>query len=361
MLVKAQELAALEETFMGVDASARPAAVRELAGALVGRADGCGREARVYDEVVCWLVRRSDAPVRAAVAERICAAEKGPELTVSELAHDPDPAVAGPVLRRSPLLSEADLIAVARSRGDAHLCAIAERSNVAEPVTDVVVARGSWPVLRAVAGNATARLSPTSLERLAHVASGDGRITVGLLKRKDVPVAMTQALIGRYDAFSRSGRLEQKGEESGLALDAPPRRAASSAPRSVPSGDALRAAEAQAAAMSRHVLLSADDIGWCVDQERWTEVLAVTARLSAQPIETVARAFVRRNAGAMLSLVFLAGARWGVVERVLLGWEACDARELARHEAAYAGLTRQGAERTVRAAGLTAPLVARSG
>ena len=358
MLLQVQDFAALEATFMEVDTTARPAAVRELASALVRRADG-GREGRVYDEVVRWLVRRSDAPVRAAVAERVCAAEQGPELTVCELAHDPDPAVARPVLRRSPLLRDADLLAVARTRGEAHLCAIAERRHVPEPVTDVVVARGSWPVLRAVAGNATARLSPTSLDRLAHAASGDGSITIDLLKRKDVPVALTQVLVGRYDVFNRLGRLEQKGEESGLELDAPPRRAASPAPRTVPSGRDLRAAEAQAAAMSRHMLLSADDIGWYVDQERWTETLAVTARLSAQPIEVAARAFVRRNAGAMLSLLFLAGARWSVVERALLAWEACEACELHRQEAAYAGLTRLAAERTLKAAALLSPRNAR--
>ena len=59
-----------------------------------------------------------------------------------KLANDDDIAVAGPVLKLAPRLAEADLIGVARTKGQAHLQAISARAAWGEAVTDILLRRG---------------------------------------------------------------------------------------------------------------------------------------------------------------------------------------------------------------------------
>ena len=98
-----------------------------------------------------------------------------------------DSEVAAPLLTKSVLVLDEDLISIAHTRSQQHLLAIADRPHLDIPVTDVVVWRGAWPVLRTLSANRTARFSPTGLVRLAAVSQGDGHITVALTKREDVP------------------------------------------------------------------------------------------------------------------------------------------------------------------------------
>lgn len=356
MLLKRRDFAELETTLDRLGGAARAAAVRELADALVASAGTLGpTELRVYDEVIRWLARRSDGLVRAAVAIGIASAPSGPELTVRDLAHDPDPAVATPLLRGSRLVPEADLIAVARNGGEAHLVAIAEREGVGEAVTEVLAACGLRSVLRALAGNATARLSPLGLDLLAGAAQGDGELTVALLKRRDLPVRLTQDLVRRHAESRKGDGPETRRRISGAESQAAPHHTSDAAPpRLLPSSRELRLAEAQAAAVSRHLLLTGDDVAWCLDHGRWIESLAVVARLTGHPTERVAWAFVERHAPAMLAFLFLAGARWEVAERALFAWGASRPARLAHYASAYAALTRPAAERALRAAGLHA-------
>jgi uncharacterized protein (DUF2336 family) len=350
MLLRQNDFVGLETALERLKRKAGPAAVQELADDLVASAGKLGpTELRVYDEVVRWLLRRSDGPARVAVAERVAAAAAGPDLTVRDLALDPEPAVAAPVLRRSPLVRNADLLEVARLRGDAHLQAIAERPDVAEPVADVVAARGSPTVLRTLAANPSASLSPAGLDRLARAARDDGDLAIRLLKRGDVPVRLTQELVQHAASPGVAGPQRRGGRPD------PSRTAGPAAPRSLPSAGDLRRAEAQVAALNRHLFLSGDDVAWCLDHERWIEGLAVVARLAGHPVERAARAFVERRAEAMLALLFLAGARWEVAEQAVLLWGAAGPPRMAHYAAVYAGLTRPDAERALDLAGLGPP------
>ena len=353
MLLKQNDFAGLKSALERLKGQAGSAAVHELADDLMAGAGRLGpTELRVYDEVVRWLLRRSDGPARVAVAERLAAAASGPDLTVRDLALDPEPAVAAPVLRRSPLVGDADLIVAARLGGDGHLRALAERPDVPDPVTAIVAARGSPAVLRALAANPTALLSPTTLDRLARAAREDRELAIGLLKRGDVPVRLTQNLV-QHAAGPRAGGRQQGGEGAApRPVTEGHRMGGSAPPRFLPPAGDLRRAEAQAAAVSRHLLLTGDDVAWCLEHERWIESVAVVARLVGRPTERVARAFVERRAEAMLALLFLAGARWEVAEQAVLLWGAASSARMSRYAAVYAGLTRPDAERALAAAGL---------
>ena len=177
----------LESLLAGVAREAYASAALKLAGQFERPLSTT--EARVYDEALLRLARAEQTEARTRLSQRLAPIEVGPVRTVTDLAYDLDPEVAAPVLRQSVLLQDEDLITIAQTRSQSHLGAIAERREVSEPVTDVVVARGSWPVLRQLAANRTAQLSGQGLARLAVLSRGDGHITVALTKRSDVPAA----------------------------------------------------------------------------------------------------------------------------------------------------------------------------
>jgi uncharacterized protein (DUF2336 family) len=149
----------------------------------------------IYDDVLVRLSEMVEAEARAAAAEKLAPLRRAPERIVRLFAQDEAIIVAGPVLTRSPVLKEGDLIAVAEARGTAHLGAIARRTNLSEQLSEVVVLRGDDEVRRAVAANPGARLGEGALERLVQQAMTDRTLAESLGERADTPDAVIQALV----------------------------------------------------------------------------------------------------------------------------------------------------------------------
>ena len=90
-------------------------------------------------------------------AERLAAVANAPPALVHQLIRADEIVIAGPLLRRSPLIDEPTLIDIARGKGQEHLLAISGRPSLSIGVTDVIIRRGDREVVRSVAGNAGAR------------------------------------------------------------------------------------------------------------------------------------------------------------------------------------------------------------
>jgi uncharacterized protein (DUF2336 family) len=100
-------------------------------------------EARICDGALLILARTERLAVRAQLAGILAAVESGPVRTVTHLAYDLEVEVAGPLLKRSPLIAEEDLVAIARIRPSAHLAALACRTALSPAVSAVLHARGN--------------------------------------------------------------------------------------------------------------------------------------------------------------------------------------------------------------------------
>jgi uncharacterized protein (DUF2336 family) len=123
-----------------------------------------------------------------------------PTALMRKLARDEDIEVAGPVLAESKRLEDADLVEVAKTRGQAHLAAIAGRSNIGEAVTDVLVRRGDHDVVRNVADNQSAKLSEGGFSALVRRAEGDGDLAEKVGQRLDIPPHLFRDLLVRATA-----------------------------------------------------------------------------------------------------------------------------------------------------------------
>jgi len=126
-----------------------------------------------------------EVEARAELSERISNIDKAPRQLVCRLAAD-DIAVAKPVLERSRVLTDEDLVRIAQTRGQTHLQAIARRDTLAPPVTDVIVERGENPVLLEVTNNQGAQFTNDSLVSLAEKARDNSELLTALGSRKDI-------------------------------------------------------------------------------------------------------------------------------------------------------------------------------
>ena len=149
----------------------------------------------LFDDVFGRLIAEIEAKARAELSSRLAPVENAPVNVVKQLAQDDDISVAGPMLKRSGRLDDADLLDIARKKSQAHLLAISTRSSIGEAVTDVLVKRGDMEVARTVADNKKARLSESGFSTLVKRAESDGVLAEKVGLRPDIPARMYRELL----------------------------------------------------------------------------------------------------------------------------------------------------------------------
>ena len=145
------------------------------------------RQVAIFNDVIGCLVEKVDRPALLELTGRLAAAEHAPNPVINHLSNNDDIAVAGQVLERSKVLTDENLVEIARTKGQDHLLAIAARAQVSETVTDALVERGDAHVTQKVVSNNGARLSELGFVRVVHEARTDEALASTLAHRKDVP------------------------------------------------------------------------------------------------------------------------------------------------------------------------------
>jgi uncharacterized protein (DUF2336 family) len=171
----------------------------------------------VFDEVIVRLAEEIDRLARIDLARRIGSTDKGPRKTIRSLALDRDPDVAAPVLERSPLLYQEDLLTVIAERGPEHRAAVARRADLPPAITDALIRRGEAPVLATLLRNRSAQISPAGMRLLARDGSAaretDESGTSALTRRRrETPDEMAAAVNRAAEhirSLAASGRLDE--------------------------------------------------------------------------------------------------------------------------------------------------------
>lgn len=139
-----------------------------------------------FGTVMDRIAYELEVEARAELSERLSEIDNAPRQLVQRLAKD-DIQVARPVLERSGVLTDEDLIEIARTRNQSFLHAISRRKTLSVPLTGVLVERGESEVLVEVTRNSGAEFSRSGLTTLAEKAREDATLLSALGSRSDIP------------------------------------------------------------------------------------------------------------------------------------------------------------------------------
>jgi uncharacterized protein (DUF2336 family) len=166
------------------------------------RAEGASALARAYlysdlaapvrAEAVLAMTSLLNDPsvlVRRALAEALCHSSDSPRALILALAAD-EPEVAAAVLRRSPVLTEADLVDCAASGEVVAQTALARRPQLPIRATAALVESGQLDAVLALISNATVDLPAESLSRIFARFSDDASVREALLERPVLPKSL---------------------------------------------------------------------------------------------------------------------------------------------------------------------------
>jgi uncharacterized protein (DUF2336 family) len=134
--------------------------------------------------------------VRRAMAEVFASAQKAPRVVVHALAAD-QPEVAVPVLARSPLLSEGDLVDLAATAPRDAQVAIAGRPMLPLSIAAAIAEVGSADACLALLENPDAAVAPFSLDRIVERFGHLAPIRENLMDRADLPMPTRQAVLSK--------------------------------------------------------------------------------------------------------------------------------------------------------------------
>jgi uncharacterized protein (DUF2336 family) len=134
--------------------------------------------------------------VRGALSEVFASSQKAPPVVVHALAAD-QPDVALPLLARSPLLSDEDLVDLfATGHPDAQI-AIAGRVLLSRPLAAAIAEVGPAQACLALLENSDADIAPFSINRIVERFGHLSPIRENLVRRPDLPMAVRQALLAK--------------------------------------------------------------------------------------------------------------------------------------------------------------------
>jgi uncharacterized protein (DUF2336 family) len=195
----------LDEIIRGGDPKRRADAARRISELfLQGAASFRPDHVDLFDGVLTSLVPHTELAARAELAERLSLLVNAPRELVGQLAHEDEIAIAGPLLRRSPVIDERILVEIASVKSQGHLLAMAERSVLSSDLTDVIVRRGDRDVVRRTADNAGAAFSTDGYSTLIKRAGQDGVLTLKIGQRDDLSAEqLKDLLVGSIDVVRR--------------------------------------------------------------------------------------------------------------------------------------------------------------
>jgi len=262
-------------------------------------------------EALGHLVEDAAVRVRAAIAEVVKEMANAPRELVLRLARDTAVQVSEPVVRLSPLLTQADLLSLlAASRSPETALAVARRPGLAEDVADAVAETADAVAIRAMLLNHSAQIRESTLDALIARAADHTAWHAPLVRRPSLSPRAAEAL-SRIVADALLVELASRADLTpSVATEL---RARLSARLGQPTGarppgeqaptDPLAEARACAAAGR---LTEAELLGVaCRGEARLAAaMLAVAADV---PLALVERAGTLRSAKGVLSLVWKAG------------------------------------------------------
>jgi len=318
MSASASLIPELEDVIQHGSAERRATTVKRIANLFVDGAASFNEDhIGLFDDVLCRLVAEIEAKARAEIAQSLAAFANAPAELMHTLARDENIEVAGPVIARSPRLRESELVELAKTRGQAHLAAIAGRADLGEAVTDVLVQRGSAEVVATVTDNQSAKLSEGTFCALVKRAEGDEDLAQKVGARADIPSHLFRELLVRATAVVQQRLLASAKPETRAEIQRVLDRISREYDKSVPVRDYATAMRT-VVAMHQTNELAEPELAQFAKAKKFEETVASLALLCGIPVETADRLMAGDRPDPILILCKAAGYSWDTVKSIIL-------------------------------------------
>lgn len=155
----------------------------------------CGAsDQAIATAVLELLVRDLAVEVRQALASTVATSTRLPAQVARQLAGDAIE-VADPILQRSPVLSDEDLVRVVRTNAMQYALAVAGREQISELVSDALVDTGHAEVVARLVDNAGASISQSTMQRVVQDFRDNEQIHARVIKRPELPFELVEQMI----------------------------------------------------------------------------------------------------------------------------------------------------------------------
>jgi len=147
-----------------------------------------------FDALLQSLAKKVTEHARATLSERLADCAQAPHELISQLAMDAIE-VAGPILLRSPVINDVDLVNIVESQTQEHIRAIAERKSVSEKVSRAIAVKGDDTSLARLILNEGAKVDRVTFEIATERAERSPMIQGSLVRRSNTPADLLADLI----------------------------------------------------------------------------------------------------------------------------------------------------------------------
>ncbi len=316
-LAAASLIPELEDVVQHGSAERRAEALQRITTLFLTGADRFSDEhVQLFDDVLGQLIVEIESKARAELSRRLAPIGNAPPDVLRSLAHDDDIAVAGPVLTQSVRLEELDLVAIARTKSQAHLLAIATRKSIGEKVTDVLVARGERDVIHNVAGNGGAKLSNEGFTALVKRSENDGALAEKVGARPDIPPRLFRDLLMKATEVVQERLLASAKPSTQAEIRRVLAHVSSELDKAVPKADygpATRIVDA----LRKDGKLNEDALVDFAKANKFEETVVALASLCGVPVDVVDRLMSGDRPDPILILCKATGWGWQTAKSIM--------------------------------------------
>jgi len=306
-------LAELEVSLPERPSSQRFTMLRKLTDLFLAEAESYSDECiQLFDELMTRLIEQIERQALIELSNRLAPAKYAPPNLVGRLSRHDDIEIAEPVLEQSSLLTDHDLLQIAKTKSQAHLYAIAGRAQISELITDILVDLGDAKVAGKVAANAGARFSRWTFAKVVQRAEADESLAVAVANRIDLPADLLDQLIRkatrvvqrRLMANSRPEIRKRISQVLAVISDRVVRSTA-------PGGRGGRALLKKDSAHLRAQLAQ------CADNRNVTGLIDALATLAELPVRAVAKLVEAGSDEALVALGKACGIGWQDLKKAI--------------------------------------------
>lgn len=160
------------------------------------------REHALVTSILTKLLAEIETTLRQNLAEELAELTDVPHDLISLLAND-EIDVARPILFKSHLLEEPDLIEIIQNRSKEHLLVIAERDDISPTISELLINYGDEDVVSHLIENGDAQISRESMEYLVEESKRIDRFQEPLIARHDIPADLAHKMFWWVSAALR--------------------------------------------------------------------------------------------------------------------------------------------------------------